>query len=369
MDEPEMRRDPVAGRWVVIAPGRAARPLELADAQPRCGPASVVVCPFCEGAERETPNEVYALRAPGSAPNGPGWQLRVGPNLYPAVRQEEPNPPTPFPGREGGAEVSSLAPPSLPGKGVGGLGSSAFSSLFLSAPAYGRAEVLIDCPAHIDDPTQLSDAQMGEVFRAYRERLTALASDTRLAHVAIFKNVGAEAGASIAHTHSQLIALPVVPELIRTELNGAADHFARTGRCVFCELVERELADGARVVAQTANFVAVTAHAPRFAYEMWVLPRGHEARYESITDGAARELAGLVKRVVRALDTVRHAPAYNWFLHTSPLHAGEPAHYHWHLEVMPRTARPAGLEWGHGFHIVTVAPERAASELRAALAG
>jgi UDPglucose--hexose-1-phosphate uridylyltransferase len=240
-------------------------------------------------------------------------------------------------------------------------------SLFLSAPAVGFAEVLIDCPEHIDSPTLLSDEHLADVLRAYRERMAALAADPRLAHVAVFKNVGAEAGASLGHTHSQLIATPVVPALIQTELDGAAAYFARTGRCVFCDVVERELAVGARVVARSEHFAVVTAFAPRFAYEMWVLPVRHESRYESITDAGALELARLLKRVLRALDAVQHSPAYNWFLHTTPLRGGEPPHYHWHLEILPRTARPAGLEWGHGCHITTAAPERAASELRAAL--
>jgi UDPglucose--hexose-1-phosphate uridylyltransferase len=227
--------------------------------------------------------------------------------------------------------------------------------------------VLIDCPEHVDNPALLSDEQFRDVFRAYRERMKSLAADPRLAYVSVFKNVGAEAGASLGHTHSQIIATPVVPELIRSELSGAESHFAATGRCVFCELVEHELADGSRLVARSENFAAVTAFAPRFAYEMWVLPLRHEARYESITDAAAAELARLLKRTLRALDAVLHSPAYNWFLHTTPLHVGESAHYHWHLEVMPRTSRPAGLEWGFGCQITTAAPEAAAAELRSAL--
>ncbi|VTR95956.1 galactose-1-phosphate uridylyltransferase : Galactose-1-phosphate uridylyltransferase OS=Leptospirillum ferriphilum YSK GN=Y981_12430 PE=4 SV=1: GalP_UDP_transf [Gemmata massiliana] len=234
-------------------------------------------------------------------------------------------------------------------------------------PATGVAEVLIECAEHVDDPAQLTDEQLAEVFRAYRERMQVLASDPRLAHVSVFKNVGAEAGASLAHTHSQIIATPIVPELTRAELAGAEAYFARESRCVFCDIVEKELADGSRVVARSANFVVVTAFAPRFAYELWVLPVAHQPRYEALTDSEALELALLLKPVLRALDAVQDAPAYNWFLHTTPLRAGAPGYYHWHLEVLPRTARPAGLEWGFGCHITTVAPEQAACQLRAAL--
>jgi UDPglucose--hexose-1-phosphate uridylyltransferase len=131
--------------------------------------------------------------------------------------------------------------------------------------------------------------------------------------------------------------------------------------------VASELAAGVRVVARSEHFVLVTPFAPRFAYEMWLLPVRHEPRYESLTEAGAAELAALLRRGLLALDAVAGEPAYNWFLHTTPLGAGDPAHYHWHLEVLPRTARPAGLEWGFGCHITTAAPEAAAAELRSAL--
>jgi UDPglucose--hexose-1-phosphate uridylyltransferase len=354
--EPQFRRDPITGRWAVIAPERARRPIALEGHGPRHrANGEPIPCPFCAGQEHQTTDELLAYRDAGSAPDGPGWHLRVVANMYPAVRQCGPTPPAPLPEGRGESEHGSF-PPSLQGVG-----------LFTTAPGFGRAEVLIECPHHTDDPTQLTDEQLRDVFRAYRERMLAHAADPRLAHVAVFKNVGAEAGASLGHTHSQIIATPIVPELVREELAGAEAHFARTGRCVFCDLVQQELADGSRVVARSAGFVAVAAFAPRFAYEVWVLPLAHEPRYETLSDPAALELALLVKRLLRALDAAQNAPAYNWILHTTPLRAGEPPHYHWHLEILPRTARPAGFEWGHGCHITTVAPEQAAAELRAAL--
>jgi UDPglucose--hexose-1-phosphate uridylyltransferase len=239
--------------------------------------------------------------------------------------------------------------------------------VFLTTPGLGRAEVLIESPEHLPDPTKLSAERFAAVFRAYRDRVLALADDPRLAYAAVFKNVGAEAGASLGHTHSQIIATPVVPELVEAELAGGRAFFARTGRCVFCDLAARELSDGARVVARSEHFLAVAAYAPRYAYEFWVLPLDHSARYETLTDAAAHELALLMKRVLVALDLVQAEPAYNWFLHTAPLRSAELPDYHWHIEVLPRTARPAGLEWGYSCFITTVTPEDAASELRAAL--
>jgi UDPglucose--hexose-1-phosphate uridylyltransferase len=239
--------------------------------------------------------------------------------------------------------------------------------VFATAPGFGHSEVLIECPEHLPDPTKLSDEQFAAVFRAYRDRILTLADDTRLTYAAVFKNVGAEAGASLGHTHSQVVAMPVVPGNIERELACGQDHFASNGRCVFCDLVAYELASGERVIARSDRFLVVAAYAPRFAYEFWVLPIEHKARYEVITDIEAAELAHLLKQVLIALDRAQGEPAYNWFVHTAPLRSAELAHFHWHIEVLPRTARPAGLEWGFGCFITTETPESAAAVLRAAL--
>ena len=214
---------------------------------------------------------------------------------------------------------------------------------------------------------RLPPGRLGEVLIAYRDRLKALAENPNLYYATVFKNVGSEAGASLGHSHSQIIATPIVPDLIRGELSGADDFYGRHKQCVFCEILESELADERRVVAQTPGFVAITPFASRFAYEMWVLPRSHESCYEAITAASAGELAGLFQRVLIAQDRVLAEPAYNWFLHTAPLRSSELPYFHWHFEIMPRTSRPAGFEWGAGCFINAVPPERAAKELRAAL--
>src|SRR5262245_45675062 len=181
--EPEFRRDPVCGRWAVVAPERSRRPMTLEGAEPRHRTnGERKPCPFCPGQEYDTPNEVLAYREPGSPPDGPGWHLRVVPNKFPAVRPD-----------------------------VGEAHCAVEGMIFLTTPGLGRSEVVIECPAHLPDPTKLSDNQFAAVFRAYRDRIVTLAKDPRLAYAAAFKNVGAEAGASLGHTHSQIIATPVVP--------------------------------------------------------------------------------------------------------------------------------------------------------------
>ena len=327
---PEYRRDPITGRWAVVAPARALRPMVPLPAPARADPPAD--CPFCPGNEHDTPGELLADRAPGTPANGPGWRLRVVPNRYPAVEQLPPSPPS--------------------------------GDLFAAAPAVGRHEVVIACPEHVVRAAELPRGAYRGLFRAYRERIAAHAADPALAYTLVFKNVGSAAGASLAHAHSQLVATPFVPPLAAEELAAAAHHHARTGRCVFCDLVAAERA-GPRRVCETATFLAVAAFAPRFAYEVWVLPKAHAARYETTDDATTGELAGVVRRVVAALDAVLGPVAFNWFLHTAPLRSPELPHYHWHLELLPRTASPAGFEWGGGCHVTTVAPERAAADLRA----
>jgi UDPglucose--hexose-1-phosphate uridylyltransferase len=333
--QPEYRRDPVTHHWVIVAPERAARPLALSHAKPHDRhDAERDACPFCEGREEDTPGELFALRDAGSAPNGPGWRLRVVPNKFPAVR--------PLPG----VEVAD-------GDG-----------LFESLPGAGEHELLIECARHEANPARLTDAEFRDVLLAYRARLAALSADPRYAYVLVFKNVGAEAGASLAHLHSQIIALPIVPDAVRAELDGARDYYQRTGRCVFCDVLRQEVRLGVRVVAETEHFAAFAPFAGRFAYETWLLPKAHDSRYESLTDAHAEELARLLRHLLARLDAVLEEPAYNYYLHTGPARAGGLSYYHWHLEVVPRTARPAGFEWGSGCFINTVPPERAAAELR-----
>lgn len=255
-------------------------------------------CPFCTGHEEETPPELFAIR------DASGWQLRVVPNKFPAVRPD--------------------------------------------SPAFGFHEVLVECPGHFSSPTELSAEQFANIFQAYRERLLHHANDARIEAVTIFKNVGAEAGASLAHLHSQLIALPFVPATLRDELDSS--------HCEFCRMKN----EPSRIVAESEKFVVLCPFAPRFAYEMWAMPKGHESRFERETEFA--ELAGLLKRVLIALDRTLNFPAYNWFLHTAP--RGEHPHFHWHFEIVPRLSRVAGFEWGSGVFINDTFPERAAAELR-----
>ncbi len=330
-EQSEFRHDVVSGRWVAFAPERARRPLGQSKPSPRQD-AVRDVCPFCPGPGHDTPAPSHLSPADGP------WQVLVCPNKFPAVRPIAPN--------------------------TRGLTVRLNRNLL---PGFGVHEVVVEGQGHVTNPADLSDEVFGRVLLAYRDRIKAFAADPRLDYAAVFKNVGAEAGASMAHSHSQVVATPFVPNAVRDELAGAGEYHRQTGRCVFCDEFDPAADPDQRVVGESARFVAGCPFAPRFAYEFWVLPKAHASHYESLTDAAAADLTGLLKRCLRALDAVAGVPAYNSYLHTAPLRTAASPSYHWHLEVVPRTARPAGFEWGTGVFINTVPPERAARELRAAL--
>jgi len=321
---PEYRHCPFTGRVSIVAPARAARPMTLGgEGKPREADDGRTECPFCPGMEHDTPNEVYSIRDPGSACDGPGWQLRVVPNKFPAVRRD-------------------------------------------ALHAFGCHELVIETERHVVDPSTLADAEVARILMAYRERRKALHAVPGVREVVIFKNVGAEAGASLAHTHSQIVALPFVTAPMRTKLQFGEAHFRKEGRNLWADELEKAGLAG-RVVGTTAHFALVTAGAPRMSFEMLLMPRFNQADYGEADEDRLAECATLLKAGVTALDRAAHRPAYNWWLHSAP--DADAGHFRWHLEILPRTARIAGFEWAANAFIVAVAPEAAAARLRAAMPG
>lgn len=291
-------------------------------------------CPFCPGRESLTPPEILAYRPGGSAPNGPGWDLRVVPNKFPALRVEG----------------------TLERRGEG---------MFDRMSGIGAHEVIIETPDHDRTLAAMSDAEIERVLWAYRERTLDLRRDSRLRHVLVFKNQGAAAGASLSHTHSQLIATPIVPDFMREEIVGARRHFAIKERCIFCDMIAQELADGRRVVQDNADVVALAPFAPRFAFETWLLPKRHGARFEEAPRSELENVTRLLKSTLQRLDRALEKPPYNLVIHTAPFGEGMADLYHWHIEILPKITRVAGFEWGTGFYVNPTPPEEAAEVLRA----
>lgn len=327
---PDLRKDPIVGRWVIIAAERAKRPQ---DFQEDLLVRTVSACPFCEGHEQHTPPEILAYREPHSRPNGPGWRVRVVPNKFPALQVE------------GVLEKR--------GEGIYDL-----------MTGVGAHEVIIESPRHEVSMSRLSVDNLREVLWVYRDRLVDLRRDQRLVHGLIFKNVGALAGASLEHSHSQLIVTPVVPITIQEEINGGREFFNYRGRCIYCDMIQQEAATGSRIVLETSNFVVFCPFASRFPFETWIVPRQHSSHYENIPRQGVEELGVVLKTVLSKLEIALDNPPYNYVVHTAPFDSKELPHYHWHMEIMPRLTRVAGFEWGSGFYINPVYPEQAAAFLR-----
>lgn len=322
---PELRKDPVVDRWVIIAPERADRPNAILRAQPQEDQDS---CPFCPGHEGMTPPELLVHRG-GSA----GWEVRVVPNRYPALRTET----------------------QLVRTGEG---------LYDRMAGVGAHEVVIETPQHRQTLAELPAEGVQGVLRAWQERFVDLSRDLRLKALVAFKNQGAPAGATLSHAHSQLVALPFVPPVLQDELSAGRRHFAARERCIFCDVLAQELRDGARVVLETEGMVALSPYAARTPFELWLLPRAHGSSFEAAPGAELRAAAEALRLVLRKIDVALERPALNLYLHTMPLREAPNGYYHWHLELKPVLTQQAGFEWASGCSINPTPPEEAASFLR-----
>ena len=327
---PDLRKDPIVGRWVIIATERAKRPQDFTQ---EMDGSEAGFDPFLEGNEDKTPPEILAYREPYTAPNKPGWRVRVVPNKFPALQVE-------------GA---------LNKRGDG---------IYDLMNGVGAHEVIIECPHYETSMAHLTIENIREVLWVYRDRLVDLKKDRRLIHGLIFKNKGASAGATLPHTHSQLIVTPVVPISVWEEMTGSLEFFNYRGRCIYCDMIQQELATAGRIVLDTPNFVVFCPFASRFPFETWVLPKQHSSHYENIPRQGVEELGMVLKSVLTRLELALDDPPYNYIMHTAPFDIQEVPHYHWHIEIIPRLTRVAGFEWGSGFYINPVLPEQAATFLR-----
>ncbi len=323
---PELRRDPVTARWVIIASERARRPADFGRFEGG-GAGRSLPCVFCPGSEALTPPEIIAVRANGQ------WRARVVPNKVPALMVE--------------GELSK--------RGDG---------MYDLMNGIGAHEVIIETPRHEVSLTGLADDEVRDVLWLYKQRLLDLKKDSRLVYGLIFKNVGDKAGASLEHTHSQLIVTPIVPLRVETEIRKCREYLEYRDRCLICDMIVQELSSGVRMVLDTPNFIAFEPFAARFPFETHVMPKRHLSHYEATSDALLPELARCLKSTLARIEQAVDHPPYNYLIHTSPLNVGPLEHYHWHFEIIPRITRVAGFEWGSGFYINTVPPEQAAAFLR-----
>ena len=329
---PELRKDPITGRWVVIATDRARRPSDFVR-QP-VPPPVARFCPFCYGNEQKTPPEVLAFR-PGGAANQPGWSVRVVPNKFPVL------------GIEG----------SLNRQGEG---------MYDKMSGIGANEVIIETPDHMVTLSDMPEQQIAEVLKAFKDRVNDLKRDRRFRYIILFRNYGEAAGASLEHPHSQLIALPVIPSVVKEEVDASREFHEAKERCIFCDIVHEESSAGTRLISETDRFAVLAPYAPRFPFETWILPKQHASHYEDSDPALLDNLAWVLRSTMRKIDKVLERPAYNFIVHSAPVQEAPLAYYHWHIEIIPKLTKVAGFEWGTGFYINPTPPEEAARYLREA---
>ena len=246
---PELRKDPITGRWVIISTNRGKRPSDFVRESVQI--KGVGMCPFCPGNEGKTPSEVLAYGRNGSGKDTPGWSLRVVPNKFPAL------------GIEGG----------LDREGEG---------LFDRMNGVGAHEVIIETPDHRNTLATMPQRAVEETLWAYRDRILDLKNDRRFRYILLFKNHGEPAGATQEHTHSQLIALPIVPKRVREEVDNSRHYYDEKERCIFCDMIRQEIETESRVILSTDHFIALAPYAPRFPFETWILPRQHSSSFENM---------------------------------------------------------------------------------------
>jgi UDPglucose--hexose-1-phosphate uridylyltransferase len=328
---PELRKDPITGRWVIISTDRARRPMDFVRESVKI--KGVGVCPFCTGNEGKTPSEVLAYGRNGSGKDTPGWTLRVVPNKFPAL-------------------------------GIEGMLDREGHGLFDRMNGIGAHEVIIESPDHMSTLACLPQRSVEEFLWACRDRILDLKNDRRFRYILLFKNHGELAGASLEHTHSQLIALPIVPTLVREEVDSCKRYYDEKERCIFCDMIRQETEAAERMILSNDHFVALTPYAPRFPFETWILPRQHSSAFENMPGPYYSSLASVLRELLQRIDLALACPSYNFVVHTSPLGEEINDHYHWHIELMPKLSKVAGFEWGTGFYINPTPPEEAAQFLR-----
>lgn len=302
----ELRKDCVLNRWVIIAENRSKRPHDFIRK-----PALVKegACPFCPGNERMTPPEIARI-------GGERWEVRCFENMYPVTSTNFPD-------------------------------------------AFGRHEVVVETNQHKTALHQLPVDGIRKVIDMYCARVEEISRIEGVKYVLVFKNHGDEAGTSLAHEHSQIIALQRTPKLVEEELEAYKQYFEKNRKCVFCDVIEMEM-NSERKVFENRGFVCFAPFASRFPFEVWLLPKRHVRSITELSEEEKDLMADGLKTALSKLDRLLDDPPYNYYLHLS--HSED---YHFHIEICPRLTKLAGFELGSDVIINIIPPEKAARELRA----
>ena len=341
---PELRRDPVIGRWVIISTERSKRPDQFSSVVEKEELAPGEKCPFCEGNETLTPPEICAIRKPGTKPNTPGWEVRVVPYKFPLLSAEG----------------------DLNRHGHG---------MYDIMDAIGAHEIIVETPKHISEGIPPAE-QIAKTFGVVIDRLKALEKDPRIKYVLLIKNYGRAAGGGhIKHQRMQLVGTPVNLKRVKEELVGAKRYYDYKERCIFCDIMKQETEAQKRVIMESMHFIALMPFASRFPFETWILPKEHSCDFYKTPKDRAGDFADLLSQTFARLRKVIGDFPYNVVLHTAPFRRdlGKRKYwetidrdYHWHFEILPILTRVAGFEWGSGFYIYPLPPEDACKSVKEA---
>jgi len=336
-NKPEFRKDLVSGDWILVAGTKHGKKPLLFKKTGVELEQNVSKCPFEDPQKSGNPFPLLWYPHPKTASSKiedfDSWFLQVIPNKYPLLVQEES---CPVPERDNVEE--KLA-------GV------------------GYHEVIITRD-HFKSIDKMSLEEIQIVFKAYKERYRVLSKDSCIKYVLVFHNHGEAAGASLFHPHSQIIALPIVDPDVAKSLSGSSNFYKKYKKCVHCVMIERETKDKLRIISQNKHFIVVVPFASRVSYEIRVYPLDHASRFEDLDKDLFPYLAESMKDALSRLNKTLNNPDYNFFIHTAPVKGGDSSHYHWHIEILPRGFRWAGLELGGGVEVVAVSPEEATKNLK-----
>ncbi|HNV71400.1 MAG TPA: galactose-1-phosphate uridylyltransferase, partial [Candidatus Ozemobacteraceae bacterium] len=327
---PQLRKDPVLKQWVIISPERGKRPIHYKNENglPEDNPKK---CPFCEGHESMTPEEVMAFRRNGTAANQEGWWVRVIPDREPIL----------VPAGDSGKE------------GIG---------MFDAMNSIGIHEVVVEVPRHDQNLQNVPLEQVREVIWAFKQRVLEIKKNPRFKHFMIVKNSG-RGVSSFSHSHSHIVATPIIPKRIEEEIDGAREYFHYHDRCIFCDIVRQEREDNTRIVFEDPQFLAFCPFASRFPFELFIIPKQHQPFFETLDNDQVHGFANALQICLKKLQSLLPDLPYNFILHTSPCSDSYREFYHWHLEIIPKLTQVAGFEWGSGFYINPTPPEDAAQML------
>ncbi|XP_074373394.1 ADP-glucose phosphorylase [Apium graveolens] len=325
---PELRKDTVNNRWVIFSPARSRRPSDFkSKSNPNPNSNNQSECPFCIGHEHECAPEIF--RVPSDSTSE--WKIRVIQNLYPALSRD----------------LQQLT--------------ESASSQDLSLSGFGFHDVVIESPVHSVHLPHLSPVQISQVLLAYKTRILQLLSYHSIKYVQVFKNHGASAGASMSHSHSQMIALPVIPPTVSARMDSMKEHFDQTGKCSLCEIQLDQLQ-----IYESKYFVSIAPFASTSPFELWIIPRNHCSHFHELNEEQAVDLGRSLKFVLQKMSLQLNNPPYNYMIHSSPLQANQSQlpYCHWFLQIVPQLSTIGGFEMGSGCYINPVFPEDAAKILK-----